>query len=101
MKKVQQILGIRDIKSMRFIGARAIPKVQRSHYLELYMLRNEKDRLEKEIFALDKRMETAKRQIESINKRIKILQKEAHVEQKTGANNDISTKTINTMDINY
>ena len=48
MRGLQQISSLRNIKSIHSVGARSIPKVQRSSYLELYMLRREKDRLEKE-----------------------------------------------------
>ncbi|HCC24847.1 MAG TPA: hypothetical protein DEP85_04990, partial [Holosporales bacterium] len=76
MRGMLQIPDIRNIKSIHTIGARCIPKVQRSSYLELYMLRREKDRLEKEIFVLDKRVGAAKRQLNSINQRIEKLQEE-------------------------
>jgi len=101
MKGTLQTLGIRDIKSIHSIGARSIPKVQRSRYLELYMLRREKDRLEKELFALDKRRNLANRQLESINKRIEKLQKEVHEEQKIKTYRGIPTRPLKTMAINY
>lgn len=101
MKGMLQMPGIRDIKSIHSVGARSIPKVQRSGYLELYMLRREKDRLEKEIYALDKRMNTAKRQLDSINKRIEKLQRETHEEQKIKTYRSVPTKPLKTMAINY
>ena len=61
MRGIQQMPCLRNIKSIQSIGARSIPKVQRStSYLELYMLRRKKDRLEKEIFALDKKKKHSK-----------------------------------------
>ncbi len=101
MKGILQMSDIRDIKSIRSIGARSIPKVQRSSYLELYMLRGEKARLEKEIYALDKRMSTIKRQLDSINKRIEKLQSEMHEEQKIKTYKDIPTRPLKTMAVNY
>lgn len=101
MKGTLQIPGSRDIKSIHSVGARSIPKVQRSSYLELYMLRREKDRLEKEIFALDKRRNTANRQLDSINKRIEKLQKETHEEQKIKTYRSVPTRPLKTMAINY
>lgn len=101
MRKIQQVLGAKDIKSIHSIGARSIPKVQRSSYLELYMLKREKDRLEKEIFALDKRRSTAKRQLDSINKRIERLQKEVHEEQKIKTYRNVPTKPLKMMAIKY
>lgn len=101
MRRIQQVLGVRDIKSIHSVGARSIPKVQRSSYLELYMLKREKDRLEKEIFALDKRRSTAKRQLDSINKRIERLQKEVHEEQKIKTYRNVPTRPLKTMAIKY
>lgn len=101
MKGMLNIPGIGNIKSIHSVGARSIPKVQRSSYLELYMLRREKDRLEKEIFALNKRTNTAKRQLDSINKRVDRLQKEAREEHKIKTCRSIPTRPRKTMAINY
>jgi septal ring factor EnvC (AmiA/AmiB activator) len=101
MKGISQIQGIGNIKSVHSIGASSIGKAQRSSYLELYMLRREKDRLEKEIFALDKRTSTSKRQLDSITKRIKKLQNQTHKEQKIKTYRSAPTKPLKTMAINY
>ncbi|MFH1859814.1 MAG: hypothetical protein ABH870_02180 [bacterium] len=101
MKTMKQVLGAGNIKSMHSVGARSIPKIQRSSYLELYMLKGEKDRLEKEIFALDKRRHTAKRQLDGINKRIERLQEEIHEEKKVKTYNDVPTRVLKKMAINY
>jgi len=101
MKGIQQVISGRDIKSIHSVGARSIPKAQRSAYLELYMHRREKDRLEKEIFALDKRRNTAKRLLDSINKRIEKLQTETHEEQKIKTYRNIPTKPLKTLSIQY
>lgn len=101
MKKLQKIQSMRDIKSIHSTGARSIPKVQRSTYLELYMYKREKDRLDKELFALDKRRITAKRQLDSLDKRIEKLQKETHEEQKVKTYRNMPTKPLKTMAIKY
>ena len=101
MRGIQQMPGVRDIKSIHSVGARSIPKVQRSSYLELYMLRREKDRLEKEMFALDKRRNAANKQLNSINNRIEKLQKETHEEQKIKTYRSVPTRPLKTMAINY
>ncbi|OGV98344.1 MAG: hypothetical protein A3I04_04850 [Nitrospinae bacterium RIFCSPLOWO2_02_FULL_39_110] len=101
MRGILQIPDIRDIKSIHSVGARSIPKAQRSAYLELYMHRREKDRLEKEIFVLDKRRSTAQRLLDSINKRIEKLQKETHEEQKIKTYRNIPTKPLKTLSIQY
>ncbi len=101
MRGIQQMPGIRDIKSIHSVGARSIPKVQRSSYLELYMLRREKDKLEKEIFALDKRRSAAHRQLNGINKRIERLQEEVQEEQEIKTYRSIPTRPFKTMAITY
>ena len=52
MKGVSEISGLQSIKSMHSGGKRSIPRAQSSAYLDLYMLRKEKDRLEKDIYCL-------------------------------------------------
>ncbi len=81
MKRLSQIASVAHIKSAHSIGVRSIPKVQRSPYLELYVLRNEKDRLEREICALDRRKNALKRQLDSTSARIEKLQAEVDQQQ--------------------
>lgn len=76
MRGISEILSIRDTKSGHNIVAGSIPKVQRSGELELYVRKREKDRLEREIFALDKRRKTVERQLNGVCERIDKLQKE-------------------------
>jgi len=90
-----------NIKSLRSVGARSIPKSQRSSYLELYTFGTEKDRLEKEIFALDKRRDTTQKKLDSINKRMGKLQKEVYQEQKIKTYKNVPTKPLKTMPISY
>jgi vacuolar-type H+-ATPase subunit I/STV1 len=101
MKGTLQTQGVRDIKSIHSVGARSIPKAQRSSYLELYVISSERDRLEKEIFALDKRRDAAKKRLDSVCKRIEKLKKETHERQKIKTYRDVPTKPLKTMAINY
>ncbi len=101
MRGIQQILSLRNIKSIHSVGTRSIPKVQRSGYLDLYILKREKDRLEKEIFALEKRRMAADRELNSIAKHIERLQKESHEEQKIKTNRDVSARSLKKMAIHY
>jgi hypothetical protein len=101
MRGIQQISSLRNIKSIRSVGARSIPKVQRSSYLDLYILRREKDRLEKEAFALDKRKTAADKQLNSIAKRIERLQKETQDDHKVKTYRGISARPLKTMAIKY
>lgn len=81
MKGVSEISGLRSIKSMHSSGKRSIPRVQSSAYLDLYMLRKEKDRLEKEIYILDKRKNEIQKRLDDVNKEMEKLQK-AETERK-------------------
>ncbi|MBI4690601.1 MAG: hypothetical protein HY754_10100 [Nitrospirae bacterium] len=101
MRGIMQVLSNRDIKSIHSVGVRSIPKVQRSGYLELYMLRRERDRLDKEIVAIDKRRGSANRQLNSINKRIEKLQQETDREQKLGTHRNIPARPLKTVSIAY
>lgn len=101
MRGIQQMSGLKDIKSIHSIGARSIPKVQRSSYLELYILRREKDMLEKEIFMLDKRRTASDRLLNSISKRITKLQRETREGQKNKTFRNLPVRSLKTMAINY
>jgi hypothetical protein len=101
MRGMAQVLNSSDIRSIHSVGVRSIPKVQRSGYLELYMLGREKDRLEKEIFTIAKRRDSANRQLIGINRRIEKLQQETDREQKVKTYRNIPTKPLKTMPIAY
>ncbi len=100
MKGIQQLTGVRDIKSIHSVGASCVPKAQRSAYIEMYMHIRAKNRLEKEIFILDKRKETAQRLLDSLNKRIGKLQAEVQEEHhKTCRSNP--AKPLKKMSVQY
>lgn len=101
MKGLQEVSGLRDIKSLHLVGGRSIPKVQRSSYLELYMLKREKDRLEKEVVSLDKRRWAALRHLDSITKRIGKIEKETPQERIAKIRERIPPKPLKTMAIKY
>ena len=77
MKGVSEISGLQSIKSMHSGGKRTIPRTQSSAYLDLYMLRKEKDRLEKDIYILDKRKKDIQKKLDEVNKQMDMLQKSA------------------------
>ena len=101
MKRIQQLLGFKDIKGLHTVGLSAIPKKQRSTYLDLYVLIKEKERLEKEIFVLDKRKKTANRQLSAIEKRIEGLKQEMQFGEVTKIPRGESKKAFKTMSIKY
>src|SRR4030042_2649429 len=101
MRGIQQISSLKNIKSNHSAGVRSIPKVQRSGYLDLYVFKREKDRLEKEIFVLEQRRTAADRELNSIAKRIERLQKETHEEKKIKTYKDVSARSLKKMAIHY
>jgi len=103
MRGVSEISGLRSIRSMHGTGKRSIPRVQSSAYLDLYILRKEKDRLEKDIYILDKRKKDIQKRLDDINKHIEKLQK-AEAERKESVTKEFkkpSEKDWKTMPLKY
>lgn len=101
MGKMFNVPGIRDVKNMHSLGARCIPNVLRSSYLELYLRKKEMERLEKEIFILDKKRNSANMQLESIGKQIRKLHKETLDERKNNSIKTTPSKPIKLMSLKY
>ena len=80
MRGVTDITGLRDIRSMRTTGQRSMPRRQGSAYLELYMLRVERERLEKEAALLAKRSQGIQKRLEEIQKQMEGLQRSAQAQ---------------------
>lgn len=104
MRTKRPTSSLSGIKSIHSAGIRAIPKVQRSGYLDLYTLGREKDRLEGEISALDKRKSAAAKQLNNVVKRVVQLQKETseagHAKNKKNIYSP-RVKSLKTMGIKY
>jgi len=101
VKKKREVATFRNIKSLQSLGARSIPKVQRSSYLDLYLLIERKRRLDKEISVLDRRRTIAKKQLGSVNKRIAKLQDETFEKQETLKTPKQTHKPMKRMAIHY
>ena len=101
MKGLQQISSLRNIKSIHSVGGGSIPKVQRSAHLDLYILKREKDRLEKEVSLLEKRREAADSQLSSVTGRIRKLQKETPDRKKKKTHSDVHAGRLRSLDIKY
>ena len=101
MKALHKIATIKSIRSMHSIGARSIPKVQRSPYLDLYTLKKEKDRLEKETFILDKKRKITGRLLSDVNKLIAGLQKEIREEDEIKTVKHTKANPLRTMSVRY
>ena len=76
MKKQVLIHGARDVKTIHSAGIRSIPKSQRSMYLDLFILSQERDRMDKEHMVVSKRHHLLRKQLSSVNRRLDKLQDE-------------------------
>ena len=74
MRGVSEVSGLRGIRTMHSGGKRSISRVQSSAYLDLYILKKEKERLGKEIYILDKRKEGIQKRLDDIDKDMDKLQ---------------------------
>jgi hypothetical protein len=101
MKALNEIATIRNVRSMHSIGARSIPRVQRSLYLDLYALRREKDRIEKEVAVLEKKMKITGRLLREVNKLIAGLQGEIQENRAIKTVRHTKTNPLRTMPIRY
>ena len=88
MRGTSEISGLRSIKSMHSSSKRSIPRVQSSAYLDLYTLRKEKDRLEKDIYILDKKKGESQKKLDDVNKQMDKLLK-AKPERKEGVSQEV------------
>ena len=101
MKGMSEITSIRDTRSLHSVGEGCIPGHQRPANLELYVLGSVKSRLEKEVFALDKRRNSAKKHLDCVSRRIEKLQEETHIQRKAKAAGGMPAKPLKRMAISY
>jgi len=101
MKALHEIATIRNLRSMHSIGARSVPKAQRSPYLDLYTLKKEKDRLEKETSILEKKRKITGRLLNDVNKTITGLQKEIQEEDEIKTVKHTKANSLRTMPVRY
>jgi hypothetical protein len=101
VKTIQQLPNLNDIKSARSVGATSIPKAKRPSHLELYVRGREKERLEKELAALNKRRNTVMRNLTSVNEQIERLQREALAQHRDQNCENVSQKPLKTLTIKY
>jgi hypothetical protein len=76
IRRATEIKRLRDIKILQGSKKRSIPRVQSSSYLALYMLRKEKDRLEKEFYILSKRNKNVQKRLNETDREMEMLEKE-------------------------
>lgn len=97
MRGVTDISGLRDIRSHRSIGRRSLPRFQSSAYLGLYMLRVEKERLEKELALIERRRKEIEKRLLELQREMEGLERSAQSGRpdngvKKGAEPDGSTR---------
>jgi len=77
MRGMQEIATPREIRTIQSAGVRTVPKTVSSCYLQLYMLKVEENRLKKELFITERRMDSIRNKINDISRRITTLQAKA------------------------
>lgn len=74
MRGMQEITTPRSIHTIHSAGVRTVPKTVSSYYLMLYMLKIEENRLKKELFIMEKRINSIRGKYDVISKQIATLQ---------------------------
>lgn len=74
-RRITEVKSLREIRTMQSSKKRSIPRVQTSPYLDLYILRKEKDRLEKEIAILDRKKKNVKKRLGDISAEMEMIEK--------------------------
>lgn len=103
-KGVTELGWLREIRTMGSSKKKSIPRVQSSPYLDLYMLRKEKDRLEKEAYVLDKRKKSVQKRINDIDVemgKLEELEEARKKERKGCASRKPPEREWNTMSLRY
>ena len=101
MKALHEISTLRNVRSMHSIGARSIPRVQRSLYLDLFALQRERDRLAKDALILETKMKTTGRLLRDVKKLIAGLQGEIQGDRAIKTVKHTKTNSLRTMPIRY
>ena len=101
VRGVTELNGLRNIRSMR--SCISTSSAQGSGYLKLYMLRKEKDRLEKEVQVLEKRKKSNQKRIDEISAEMEKLEKEEAMGRQSspGGIKKPSEKKWKTMSLKY
>jgi hypothetical protein len=103
-KGINDISGNREIKGMRSLYKRAMPRPASSRHLELYMLEKEKERSEKEASVLDRRRVAIQKRLRDIEDAITNLEGSSARQERaggTGIKKDSPAKSLRLMRVNY
>jgi len=98
-----ELSGLREMRTMHSSKKRSIPRVQSSAYLDLYMLGKEKDRMEKEMFILEKRKTSLQKRLDEIAVEMKKLEGAETLEKRVAPDefNNHRKKDWKTMPMTY
>lgn len=89
---------------MHSTSKRAIPRAQSSAYLDLYILRKEKDRLEREESLVEKRKKEIQKKLKEVEQQMELLEKAAQGQSLDKRNKEADMevkKGCKTMTLNY
>jgi len=95
MRDVNTISGIHVLRTMHTTKKRSIPRIQSSIYLDLYMLKKEKERLLKEAERLNLRITVIKKRLEEISLEMDKLQDTEIISNAGGRNINPSGRASN------
>ncbi len=106
---MSDIAGLDNIRTSQSVKLQSIPKGHKSKYLGLFMLDNEKDRLEKEKKVLETRLERNKVRLKEIDHEIAVIEQDSTGTGKaternvrgSASNAKIEGKDWKTMEIDY
>lgn len=104
-----EIAGLDNIRTSQTTKVRSIPKGHKSNYLELFILNNEKGRLEKERKVLNRRFKKNKERLKEIEHEIAVIEQDSTGTGKaternveiSASNAKIEGKDWKTMEIDY
>ncbi len=104
-KGIIDINGNRDVRGMRSLYKRAMPRPASSMHLELYMLKKEKERSEKEASVLDRRRIAIQKRLQDIEDAITNLEGSSMRHERpvadTGIKKDAPARSLKIMRVNY
>jgi len=95
MGKVRELRGLGDVRTA--LGSRLHCKpakgtAWRSPYLNLHLLDNEKERLEKELLRLERQQKRVREHLAEVLETIRALEKEAQEKSSREASTDVATE---------
>lgn len=95
-----KIRGVGDIKTMQGLRKRTIPRMENSAYLDLYILNQEKFRMNTEKQVVERRMGNLQKRIAEIDNKMDVIKRSQAGKKEMKSMMD-SEKKIRTMPVSY